>query len=459
MQVRTGEERAEAREVAGAGWGGAGGGRRDGAKDAARPGRAARHRREPVEDVEEVVILDDRAVLDHARGRERRPVLLVVEDDPTFAQILIDQCREQGFKALLATGGHEALELARRYRPDAITLDLLLPDLSGWQVLDRLKHDPELSAIPVTVISAEDAGLRARAAGALTALQKPVDRDALGGAFRAITGFLDRPIRRLLVVEDDAGMRQSIVELIGHEDVETRAVKSGAEALAALSEDPYDCVVLDLGLPDVRGLDLLEQLRERRFDLPVIVYTGRELTAEEERRLRTLARSIVLKGVTGPERLLAETTVYLHREPERLPRDKRELLRRAQREDPVLLGRRVLVVDDDVRNLYALTSVLEPYGVEVVFAENGREGVRRVESDLAIDLVLMDVMMPEMDGLEATRRIREQERFTTLPIIALTAKAMRGDREACLDAGASDYVTKPIDPEQLLSLLRVWLYR
>jgi CheY-like chemotaxis protein len=399
---------------------------------------------------------DDRhAIFDGER------VVLIVEDDINFASILLDLAREKGFKGLVATRGDAALALARKYRPDAITLDIKLPDRDGWTVLDRLKHDPNTSHIPVHIISGEEQRQRALHLGAITHLQKPVSREDLASAFDNIASFAEKRVRKLLVVEDDDTQRMSIVELIGNGDVVTTAVATGEEALAALREDSFDCMVLDLKLPDMTGFDLIEKLQKElgRADLPIIIYTGKELTSKEETQLRKVADAIIVKEASSPERLLAETALFLHRVEANLPEPKRRILEQLHRRDPVLAGRKVLIVDDDVRNIFALTSALESHNMEVVHAENGQEGINLLKETPGIEVVLMDIMMPGMDGYEAIREIRQLEGFRELPIIALTAKAMKADRDRCIEAGASDYISKPLDIDQLLSLLRVWLYK
>jgi HAMP domain-containing protein/CheY-like chemotaxis protein/signal transduction histidine kinase len=387
-------------------------------------------------------------------------VVLIVEDDLNFARILLDLAREKNFKGLVATRGDAALALARKYKPDAITLDIKLPDRDGWTVLDRLKHDPNTSHIPVHIISGEEQRQRALHLGAITHLQKPVSREDLASAFDQITAFAERRVRRLLVVEDDDAQRMSIVELIGNGDVTTTAVATGQEALDALQSEPFDCMVVDLKLPDMSGFDLIEKIQKDlgRADLPIIVYTGKELTGKEETQLRKVADAIIVKEVSSPERLLAETALFLHRVEANLPEPKRRMLEQLHRRDPVLAGRKVLIVDDDVRNIFALTSALESHNMEVVHAENGQEGIDTLQGTEGVEAVLMDIMMPGMDGYQAIQAIRQIERFKNLPIIALTAKAMKADRDRCIEAGASDYISKPLDIDQLLSLLRVWLY-
>jgi PAS domain S-box-containing protein len=388
-------------------------------------------------------------------------VLLIVEDDTAFARILLDTAREKGFKGVIALRGDDALYLAHEYKPVAITLDLKLPVVGGWTIFDLLKHDPATRHIPIHIISAADERQRGLQLGAIAYLKKPVTREALTEAFAEIRGFVERQARNLLVVEDDQVQRNSIVELIGNGDVVTTAVGSGAEALEALKGGRFDCMVLDLGLPDMTGSELIDRIKREvgLSDLPIIVYTGKELTRKEETELKRMAETIIVKDVQSLDRLLAETALFLHRVEANLPQPKRQMLERLHKLDPTLVGKKVLIVDDDVRNIFAITSMLERYQMQVVYAENGRDGLEVLQSTPEISIILMDVMMPEMDGYETMRAIRRMRKYKTLPIIALTAKAMKGDREKCIDAGASDYITKPVDTEQLLSLLRVWLYK
>jgi CheY-like chemotaxis protein/HAMP domain-containing protein len=389
-------------------------------------------------------------------------VVLIVEDDPDFARTELEMARERGFKGVVALRGDTGLALAREYRPDAIVLDLGLPVQDGWSVLERLKRMAATRHIPVHIVSATDERQNALRAGAVAVFEKPVSREQLEEAFRGIAEFLERDVRSLLVVEDDDVERRAIVELVGGgDDVEVTAVGSSEEALAALEAQRFDCVVLDLKLPKLSGFGLLEQIKEddRFRALPVIVYTGRALTRTEERRLRKYADAIVVKDVRSPERLLDETALFLHRVESKLPEEKRRMLEQLHSADAVFEGRKVLLADDDVRNSFALAAVLEEHGMHVVYAENGREALEQLAANRDVDLVLMDIMMPELDGYEAMRQIRSSEEFERLPIISLTAKAMKGDREKSIAAGASDYITKPVDTDQLLSLMRVWLYR
>jgi signal transduction histidine kinase/DNA-binding response OmpR family regulator/HAMP domain-containing protein len=386
-------------------------------------------------------------------------VLLIIENDHAFARILMDLGREHEFRVLAAVRGDVGLQMARQHRPDAITLDLDLPGLDGWNVLDRLKHDVSTRHIPVHVISVTDEPHRGMRLGAKTFWAKPHERESLTQAFDAIREFSERKLRTLMIIEDDEVQRNTLVELIGDRDVQITAVGTGREALEQLQANRFDCIVLDLGLHDMSGLQLLEQMRADKAmsQVPVIIYTGKELSRTEEAELRQLAQTIIIKDVKSPERLLDETTLFLHRVESALPPEKQRLLDRLHRSDPTLTGKKALVVDDDIRNIFALTSILERYEMDVQYAENGHDALKMLTDNPDIDVVLMDVMMPEMDGYEATRRIRDNEAFAALPIIAITAKAMKGDREKCINAGASDYVTKPVDADQLVSLLRVWL--
>jgi len=410
----------------------------------------------PTVEYNEVFEIDD----DRGRIEPGERLVLIIEDDPLFAQVVLDLAHEKGFKGLVAARGDVALALARKHKPDAITLDIKLPDQEGWTVLDRLKHDSETSHIPVHVITAYEQQRQPRAFGAFLHLQKPVSREQLADAFDQIAAFAERAMRRLLVVEDDDAQRMSIVELIGGGDVETTDVATAAEALEALQNDQFDCMVVDLKLPDMSGFDLIDKIQKELGlnDLPIIVYTGKDLTEKEELQLRQVADAIVVKEANSPERLLAETALFLHRVEANMPEPKRRMLQQVMRQDPMLTGRKVLIVDDDVRNIFALSSTLESYQMEVLYAEDGREGVKLLQQNPDIDVVLMDIMMPEMDGYETMQAIRKIDSFANLPIIALTAKAMKADREKCIEAGASDYISKPLDIDQLLSMLRVWLY-
>jgi len=398
---------------------------------------------------------------DRERLQPGDSVLLIVEDDPHYARVLLNAARDHGFRGIVAMRGADAIALARQYLPTAISLDVFLPDMLGWNVLSQLKQDFSTRHIPVQILTIEEERQHALERGAFAHLSKPLSPNGLEAAFDRIKQFAEPRTRRLLVVEDSEAERMSVEELIAHDDVEISSVGTGKEALERLKAQSYDCVVLDLRLPDMSGFDLLEHLQkvQKLRDVPVVVYTGRELSADEEDQLRKLAKSIVLKGVRSPERLLDETALFLHRVIADLPANKQRMLEELHQRPEALAGRKVLVVDDDVRNIFALSSVLERHGMHVVIATTGQEAINVLDQTPDVALALMDIMMPGMDGYETMRRIRDNARFRRLPIIALTAKAMKGDREKCLEAGASDYVAKPVDTGQLVSLLRTWLHR
>ncbi|HEX3606918.1 MAG TPA: response regulator, partial [Candidatus Dormibacteraeota bacterium] len=388
-------------------------------------------------------------------------VVLIVENDLNFARVLLDIANQRRLKAVVALHGEEAVALAREFRPDAITLDIHLQDLSGWTVLDWLQHNPDTRHIPVHIVSIDEDNVRAQRSGATSALIKPAAKEALDQLFDDIQGSIERRAKRLLIVEDDETQRAQTLELCSGDDVEITTAATGAEALTALGRERFDCMVIDLGLPDISGFEVIEKVQSEVSlrGMPVVVYTAGELGRRDETRLRKIAKSVVIKDVRSPERLLEEVTHLLHRVEAELPAEKRQMLRAARAVDTALSGRRVLVVDDDIRNVFAITAVLERQRMNVLTAENGADAIAALEASTDIDIALVDVMMPGMDGFETMQRIRALPQHQTLPIIALTAKAMRGDRERCLEAGASDYISKPVDTEQLLSMLRVHLYR
>ena len=388
-------------------------------------------------------------------------VALVLCEDRDLARMSVEVAHEHGFKCLLALRGDVGLALVHEFMPDAVILGMEMPAVEGSAVLDHLKRHPETRHIPVHAISDADLEREVRAAGAVGYLTKPVSRKALADAFDALASFLERRRKAVLVVEDSDTERQGLIELIGGGDVDAVGVGSREEALAELKKQHFDCMVLDLKLPDGSGFQLLESIkRAKRFrNLPVIVHTAKELTSREETRLKRFAETIVVKDVRSPERLLDETSLHLHRVEARLPAEKRKMLDHLHNADAVFDGKKVLIVDDDVRNVFALASVFEAHGMEVVFAEDGKQGLKALEANPDVHLVLMDIMMPEMDGYEATQAMRAMPQFEQLPIVALTAKAMKGDREKSIASGASDYITKPVDVDQLLALMRVWLYR
>jgi len=388
-------------------------------------------------------------------------VLLIVEDDIHYARVLVDLARDMGFKVLVASRGEEALELAEEYRPTAISLDVFLPDMLGWTVLSQLKQNPNTRHIPVQVITLDEDKQHGLARGAFSFVNKPTTPEGVRAALCRIKEFAASPRRRLLVVEDNPAERMSIAELLGHDDIEIITADTGAEALAMLEHEPCDCIVLDLSLPDMSGFEVLERLAAdaRLAEIPVVVFTGRELSPEDDTRLHSMARSIVVKGVESPERLLDETSLFLHRVVAKLPPEKQRMLERLTRSDEALSGKTVLLVDDDARNIFALSSVLERRGMKVLAATTGREAIDLVRTTPDLAVVLMDIMMPEMDGYQTISEIRQDPAYRRLPIVAVTAKAMKGDREKCLEAGASEYLAKPVNTDQLLSAMRSWLHR
>jgi HAMP domain-containing protein/CheY-like chemotaxis protein/signal transduction histidine kinase len=388
-------------------------------------------------------------------------ILLIVEDDPHYARVIMDLARDKGFKVLVAMRGGDALDLAKQFQPSAVSLDVFLPDMLGWTVLSQLKQNPLTRHIPVQIITLDEDRQHALARGAFSFVTKPTTTEGVDAALTRIKEYASPRRKRLLVVEDNEAERIGIRELLGHHDIDIVTAGSGSDALTILRENPCDCVVLDLRLPDMSGFDVLEHIREDASlsDVPVVVFTGKELSPEEDAQLHTMARSIVVKGVESPERLLDETSLFLHRIVTDLPPEKQRMLERLNSSDEDLVGRTALLVDDDARNIFALSSVLERRGMHVLTATTGSEAITLLESTPDVAIVLMDIMMPEMDGYQTMEVIRNKSEFRRLPIIALTAKAMKGDREKCLEAGASDYLAKPVNTEQLLSALRMWLHR
>jgi CheY-like chemotaxis protein len=397
------------------------------------------------------------------RGKLARPgrLILVVEDDTAFLRILYELAHELDFDCVVAQTADEGVKLAQELQPSGVLLDVGLPDTSGLSVLERLKRDPMTRHVPIHVVSASDNAQTALELGAIGYALKPVAREELVTAIKKLEDRHAREMHRVLLVEDDERQQDSIRKLLASQGVELVAAGSMKEALAQLEQSSFDCMVLDLSLPDGSGHELLERMAEgTRYSFPpVIVYTGRELARADEDRLRAYSRSIIVKGARSPERLLDEVTLFLHQVESKLPLEQRRMLADARQREAVFEGKHVLVVEDDVRNVFALTRVLEPRGAKIDIGRNGREALEILARQQRVDLVLMDLMMPEMDGLTAIREIRKQERWKRLPIIALTAKAMADDREQALAAGANDYMSKPFDVDKLVSLCRVWLPR
>jgi CheY-like chemotaxis protein/signal transduction histidine kinase len=400
-----------------------------------------------------------RPAAERPSAASRPSAILIIEDDARFSEIVAALARELNFEPTIAATADEAIELAIAHPPDGIVLDMKLPDHSGLSVLDSLKRDPRTRHIPVHVISVENHTRTALEMGAIGYMLKPVERAQIKAALQKLEGKFTRSLRRLLVVEDDLVQRDAICQLLGGNNVEIIAVATVQEALEQLRSSSFDCVVTDLALPDGSGYDLLQTMAtDESYSFPsVVVYTGRSLSMEEEQRLRQYSQSIIVKGARSPERLLDEVTLFLHQVESALPPERQRMLRRVRHREAVFEDRSILVVEDDVRNVFALTNVLEPKGMKVTVARNGLEALEALERDPKLELVLMDIMMPEMDGIEATRAIRKQTKWAKLPIIALTAKAMKDDQQRCLEAGANDYIPKPLDVEMLLSLLRVWI--
>jgi HAMP domain-containing protein/CheY-like chemotaxis protein len=388
-------------------------------------------------------------------------VVLIVEDDPHYSRIMVDLAKDEGFKVLVAHRGADALALARAHHPTAISLDIFLPDMLGWTVLSQLKQDATTRHIPVQIVTLDEDRHHGLARGAFSFVQKPTTTEGLENAFARIKGYAKSRRKRLLLVEDNEAERQGVTELLGSDDIEIMTADTGASALLQLRDNSIDCVVLDLKLPDMSGFEVLERIRDDSSlcDIPVVVFTGRELSPDEDAKLHTMARSVVVKGVESPERLLDETALFLHRVVADLPQAKQRMLERLHSSDEDLIRRTVLLVDDDARNIFALSSVLERRGMEVLTATTGSEAISVLGARSDVAIVLMDIMMPGMDGYETIQAIRSDPTYRRLPILALTAKAMKGDREKCLEAGASDYLAKPVNIQQLMSALRMWLHR
>ena len=396
---------------------------------------------------------DDRATI-----TDQDKVVLIIEDDLNFAGILLKQANSKGFKCLAAATGEDGLVLAGKYKPHAILLDLDLPGMDGHKVLAELKMSPSVRHIPVHIISVNERTIEPIKEGAVEYLTKPIDKKELEDAFNRIENFISRKMKNLLIIEDDENSRKAMRKLIGNGDVKCFEAGAGKEALSLFQENHIDCIVLDIGLPDMSGFDLIQKLgKVKDFLPPVIVYTGKELSIEENNELKTYAETIIIKGAKSEERLLDETALFLHRTISNLPESKQRIITNLYDKETILNSKKVLLVDDDMRNVFALSKILKEWGMDVIKAENGKIAIETLASNADIDVVLMDIMMPEMDGYEAMRRIRTQAQFKKLPVIALTAKAMKEDKQKCIDAGASDYITKPVEIERLLSLMRVWL--
>lgn len=401
------------------------------------------------------VLDDDRSIV---KAGEKQ--ILIIEDNVNFAKLLLNECRKKGFKGIIALNGEDGLLFAENYKPSAIILDIKLPGIDGYKVLEVLKENSRLRHIPVHIMSADDSTIEAFKKGAIGFLTKPPQKEQLDEAFNKLIDYSNRNMKSLLIAEDDNNLRESIVKLIGNGDVKTTAVSSGADVIKELLSSHYDCMIMDLGLSDISGFELLKTLEEKMIKIPpVIVYTGKDLTRSEEEELRIHADSIIIKGVRSEERLLDEASLFLHRVVENLPSQKRKMIIDLHETDEMFKNKKLLLVDDDMRNMFALSKILGQKGFKLLKAENGIKALEVLKTETDIDLILMDIMMPEMDGYETIRRIRTKEKFFNTPIIALTAKAMKKDYAKCIEAGANDYLPKPLDVDRLCSMLRVWLYR
>jgi CheY-like chemotaxis protein/HAMP domain-containing protein len=415
---------------------------------------------EPAQSIEPVPVYpsieDDRAQL---APKDR--ALLVIEDDLDFAGVLRKMAHKRGFRFLHAPTGEVGIALAREYEPSAIILDIYLPEMQGWEVLDALKENEKTRHIPVHMMSAQTESIDALRKGAIGFLQKPVSSEQLSNAFSKIEGFIEKEIKDLLLIEDDADLQKILVDLIAADDVLISVASTGQEALDLLASRPFDCVILDMSLPDMSGLELLKALKEiKPTELPpVIIHTGQPISKELEFELQSYSETIIIKGASSTDRLLDETALFLHQVIENLPDRKRDMILRLHDSDRILEGKKVLLVDDDMRNVFALSKLLANKHMTVIKAVNGEKALEALEANPDVDIILMDVMMPVMDGLEATRRIRKMRPFEKTPIICVTAKAMKDDRQKCIDAGANDYVTKPVEAERLFSVIRVWLHK
>jgi len=396
---------------------------------------------------------------DRLKINEGDRVILIIEDDKPFATMLLELARKNKFKGVVTLRGKDGLALARRLTPDAITLDLRLPDIEGWVVLDQLKNMAETRHIPVHIISAANEQHRGLSLGAIGYLEKPITLETLNHALEKINEHLQKRDGAILIAESDAELRKSLVELLENGDCTIDAVQDADTAIKFWREKEYDCSVINMHLGGMDGLTLAKKLVESNYTHPLLVFSKQGLSEPEKAELEAIGRINVVKDIGSPEMLLSEVGLFLHRVENKLPASKQRLITKVRQDDNTLVGRKMLIVDDDPRNVQALVSVLKKYQMHLVTAENGREALEKLDKNKDLDIILMDIMMPEMDGYDAMRAIRAQKEFESLPIIAVTAKAMQGDRIKCLDSGASDYITKPVDRNQLLSLLRVWLYK
>jgi CheY-like chemotaxis protein len=401
-------------------------------------------------------VTDDREILTNTDK-----MILIIEDDPRFSQLLQAEAHAKGFKCLLAEAGRTGLQLAQDYQPHAIILDVGLPQIDGWTVMEKLKDNPQTRHIPVHFISATDQPMTAKRMGAIGYLLKPINLLELKETFQKIEQFLANPIKNLLLITDNASRQQQLLELIESATISSTVVPTVAKAYQHLHRQPVDCIILDMEVEQATGLELLELIEpeESLAPIPLIIFAERKLTVAEETRLQRYMNHLTIKTVWSPERLLDEATLFLHQVEAHLPSEKRNMIRMAHDRIAILRNQKILLVDDDVRNTFALATVLEDNDMEIIVATNGKEALKQLDEHQDIIMVIMDMMMPEMDGYEAMRIIRSQPHFQKLPIIALTAKAMKGDKAKCIEAGANDYLSKPVDTDKLISLMRVWLYQ
>ncbi|GAB1350275.1 hypothetical protein MASR1M107_24900 [Ignavibacteriales bacterium] len=391
---------------------------------------------------------------------EKDKVVLIIEDDHDFARLLYKECKEKNLKAIISLTGTEGFELAMKFQPMAILLDLGLPDISGINLLTRLKESSKTRHIPVHIVSGADTMREALNKGAIGYLTKPVAKEDIDEAITKLEQFSDKKVKDILLLEDDRNLQTSISKLIGGNDVNITVAETGKDAISRISKGHFDLMIMDLGLPDMSGFDLLKTVEDSEMDVPpVIIYTGRDLSKDEDTELRNYSDTIIIKGVRSEERLLDETSLFLHRLVNRMPESKKRMIIDLHETDQLFKGKKVLIVDDDMRNVFALSKLLSEKGINILKAENGKKAIEIVSTEPEIDLIIMDIMMPEMDGYETIRRIRAKEEFYDIPIIAVTAKAMKKDYQECIAAGASDYLPKPVDIERLFSIMRVWLYR
>ncbi|HEY1114511.1 MAG TPA: response regulator, partial [Chitinophagaceae bacterium] len=389
-------------------------------------------------------------------------VVMVVEDDIRIARIMIEKAHELDLKVVVATSFGDVFELANKYNPIAVTLDVKLPDASGWRILDLFKNDINFRHIPVHLISGEENRLLAMQRGARSFHLKPLKNEALSVLFNDIIEYNARKPKQLLIVEDNELDSSQIAKILDNGDIiNIEIVSTGKQALELIRSNSYDCIIVDFMLPDIGGLEFVTEINSlKKMQMtPVLIYSAKDFSPKEKTQLKQYTNRILLKDVNSLELLLEEVVLHLHLNHKDILPEKRKIIENLRSREDVLVGKNILVVDDDVRNLFALTTAFERYNINAITAESGQEAINILSENSTIDMVLMDIMMPEMDGYETTQKIRREHKNTKLPIIAVTAKAMKGDREKCLEAGASDYITKPVKIDQLLSLMRVWLYK